>query len=136
MTVNELGALVFAGIILGAFFLIAIIYIAIGTYRQKKVEKAYRKYKDLAKAKREYEKVDIQFEEVNSKYRSIKMKIDIMVENERYLTKIKVFNQQKELEKLRYELEKLDTEKTELYQKCVAQYKAWKDLRIKYRIDY
>ena len=135
MTTNELGALIFAGIIiLGAFFLI--IYIAIITYRQKKVERAYRKYQDLAKAKREYKKLDIQFEKVNSKYRSIKMKIDIMLENEKYLTKVKVFNQQKELEKLRYELEKLDIEKTELYQKCVAQYEVWKNLRIKYRIDY
>ena len=106
MTTNQ--ALLFAGIILGIFAILSIIFIAIGTYRQKKIEKAYRKYKDLAKAKREYEKVDIQFEEVNSKYRSIKMRIDIMVENERYLTKVRVFNQQKELEKLRYEIEKLE----------------------------
>lgn len=135
MTENQ-ATLLFVGVILGVFAILAIIFIAIGTYRQKKVEKAYRKHQDLAKAKREYAKLDIQFEEVNAKYRSIKMRIDIMVENERYLTKVKVFNQQKELEKLRYELEKLDTEKTELHQKCVAQYKAWKDLRIKYGIDY
>lgn len=128
--------LLFFGLLVGAFFLIAIIYITIGIYRQKKVERAYRKHQDLAKAKREYEKVDIQFEEVNSKYRSIKMRIDIMVENERYLTKVRIFNQQKELEKLRYELEKLDTEKTELYHECVAKYEIWKNLRIKYRIDY
>lgn len=133
MAQNEL---IFAGIIFGAFFVFAIIFIAIGTYRQEKVKRAYRKYKDLAKAKREYEEVDIQFEEVNSKYRSIKTRIDIMVENERYLTKVRIFNQQKELEKLRYELEKLDTEKTELYHECVAKYEVWKDLRIKYRIDY
>ena len=128
--------LLFFGLLVGAFFLIAIIYITIGIYRQKKVERAYRKHQDLAKAKREYEKVDIQFEEVNSKYRSIKTRIDIMVENERYLTKVRIFNQQKELEKLRYELEKLDTEKTELYHECVAKYEIWKNLRIKYRIDY
>lgn len=128
--------LLFFGLLVGAFFLIAIIYITIGIYRQKKVERAYRKHQDLAKAKREYEKVDIQFEEVNSKYRSIKMRIDIMIENERYLTKVKVFNQQKELEKLRYELEKLDTEKTKLYTECIAKYEVWKNLRIKYRIDY
>lgn len=133
MTQNEL---IFAGTIFGAFFVFAIIFIAIGTYRQEKVKRAYRKYKDLAKAKREYEEVDIQFEEVNSKYRSIKTRIDIMVENERYLTKVRIFNQQKELEKLRYELEKLDTEKTELYHECVAKYEIWKNLRIKYRIDY
>lgn len=133
MAQNEL---IFAGIIFGAFFVFAIIFIAIGTYRQEKVKRAYRKYKDLAKAKREYEEVDIQFEEVNSKYRSIKTRIDIMVENERYLTKVRIFNQQKELEKLRYELEKLDTEKTELYHECVAKYEIWKNLRIKYRIDY
>lgn len=135
MTSNQ-ATLLFAGVILGIFAILAIIFIAIGTYRQKKIEKAYRKYQDLAKAKREYEKVDIQFEEVNSKYRSIKMRIDIMVENERYLTKVRIFNQQKELEKLRYELEKLDTEKTELYHECVAKYEIWKNLRIKYRIDY
>ena len=135
MTSNQ-ATLLFAGIILGIFAILAIIFIAIGTYRQKKVEKAYRKHQDLAKAKREYEKVDIQFEEVNSKYRSIKMRIDIMVENERYLTKVRIFNQQKELEKLRYELEKLDTEKTELYHECIAKYEIWKNLRIKYRIDY
>jgi predicted membrane protein len=135
MTSNQ-ATLLFAGVILGIFAILAIIFIAIGTYRQKKIERAYRKHQDLAKAKREYEKVDIQFEEVNSKYRSIKMRIDIMVENERYLTKVKVFNQQKELEKLRYELEKLDTEKTELYHECVAKYEIWKNLRIKYRIDY
>jgi type III secretory pathway component EscV len=135
MTSNQ-ATLLFAGVILGIFAILAIIFIAIGTYRQKKIKRAYRKHQDLAKAKREYEKVDIQFEEVNSKYRSIKMRIDIMVENERYLTKVKVFNQQKELEKLRYELEKLDTEKTELYQECVAKYEIWKNLRIKYRIDY
>lgn len=133
MAQNEL---IFAGIIFGAFFVFAIIFIAIGTYRQEKVKRAYRKYKDLAKAKREYEEVDIQFEEVNSKYRSIKTRIDIMVENERYLTKVRIFNQQKELEKLRYELEKLDTEKTKLYTECIAKYEVWKDLRIKYRIDY
>lgn len=128
--------LLFFGLLVGAFFLIAIIYITIGIYRQKKVERAYRKHQDLAKAKREYEKVDVQFEEVNSKYRSIKTRIDIMIENERYLTKVRIFNQQKELEKLRYELEKLDTEKTELYHECVAKYEIWKNLRIKYRIDY
>ena len=128
--------LLFFGLLVGAFFLIAIIYITIGIYRQKKVERAYRKHQDLAKAKREYEKVDIQFEEVNSKYRSIKTRIDIMIENERYLTKVRIFNQQKELEKLRYELEKLDTEKTELYHECVVKYEIWKNLRIKYRIDY
>ena len=133
MAQNEL---IFAGIIFGAFFVFAIIFITIGTYRQEKVKRAYRKYKDLAKAKREYEEVDIQFEEVNSKYRSIKTRIDIMVENERYLTKVKVFNQQKELEKLRYEFEKLDTEKTKLYTECIAKYEVWKNLRIKYRIDY
>lgn len=136
MTVNELGALVFAGIILGAFFLIAIIYITIGTYRQKKAEKAYRKYKDLAKAKREYEELDARYEEIASKHRSIKKRIDVMLENEKYLTKVKVFNQQKELEKLRYEFEKLDEESTKLYKKCIAQYEVWKNLRIKYRIDY
>ena len=128
--------LIFVAVILGMFAITAIIFITMGVYRQKKVEKAYRKYQDLAKAKREYAELDTQFEKVNSKYRSIKTRIDIMVENERYLTKVKVFNQQKELEKLRYELEKLDTEKTELYHKCVAQYQVWKDLRIKYRIDY
>lgn len=133
MAQNEL---IFAGIIFGAFFVFAIIFIAIGIYRQEKVKRAYRKYKDLAKAKREYEEVDIQFEEVNSKYRSIKKRIDVMLENEKYLTKVKVFNQQKELEKLRYEFEKLDTEKTKLYTECIAKYEVWKDLRIKYRIDY
>lgn len=135
MTSNQ-ATLLFVGVILGVFAIIAITFIAIGVYRQKKVERAYRKYQDLAKAKREYEKVDVQFEEVNSKYRSIKTRIDIMVENERYLTKVRIFNQQKELEKLRYELEKLDAEKTELYHECVAKYEIWKNLRIKYRIDY
>ena len=45
--------LLFFGLLVGAFFLIAIIYITIGIYRQKKVERAYRKHQDLAKAKRE-----------------------------------------------------------------------------------
>ena len=136
MTVNELGALIFAGVILGAFAIITIIYVAIGTYRQEKVKKAYRKYKDLAKAKRDYEEVAIKHEEVSSQHRSIKRRIDVMLENEKYLTKVKVFNQQKELEKLRYEFEKLDEENTKLYTESIAKYEIWKDLRIKYRIDY
>jgi FtsZ-interacting cell division protein ZipA len=136
MTTNELGALIFAGVILGAIAIIAIIFIVIGTYRQEKVKRAYRKYKDLAKAKREYEELAIKYEEVSSQHRSIKRRIDVMLENEKYLTKVKVFNQQKELEKLRYEFEKLDEESTKLYKKCIAQYEVWKNLRIKYRIDY
>ena len=136
MTPNELGALIFAGSILGAFVITAIIFIAVGTYRQEKVKKAYRKYKDLAKAKREYEEVAIKYEETSSQHRSIKRRIDVMVENEKYLTKVKVFNQQKELEKLRYEFEKLDEESTKLYTESIARYEVWKNLRIKYRIDY
>ena len=136
MAVNELGALLFAGIILGAFAIIAIIYIAIGTYIQKKVEKAYRKHKDLAKAKREYEELDARYEEIASRHHSIKKRIDNMLENEKYLTKVKIFNQQKELEKLRYEFEKFDEESTKLYKECIAKYEVWKNLRIKYGIDY
>lgn len=133
MTQNEL---IFAGIIFGAFFVFVIIFIAIGTYRQEKVKRAYRKYKDLAKAKREYEEVAIKYEKTSSQHRSIKRRIDVMVENEKYLTKVKVFNQQKELEKLRYEFEKLDEESTKLYTESIARYEVWKNLRIKYGIDY
>lgn len=136
MTPNEIAGLIFCTLSFGGVALFIIIEIALNNYRVNKTKKAYCKYQDLAKAKREYEKVDVQFEEVNSKYRSIKTRIDIMIENERYLTKVRIFNQQKELEKLRYELEKLDTEKTELYHECVAKYEIWKNLRIKYRIDY
>ena len=135
MTSNQ-ATLLFVGVIVEIFAILAIIFIVIGTYRQKKVEKAYRKYKDLAKAKREYEELDARYEEIASKHRSIKKRIDVMLENEKYLTKVKVFNQQKELEKLRYEFEKLDEESTKLYKKCIAQYEVWKNLRIKYRIDY
>ena len=136
MTSNEIAGLIFCILSFGGVALFIIIEIALNNYRVNKTKKAYRKYQDLAKAKRDYEELDNKFEKVKSECRSIKTRIDNMLENEKYLTKVKVFNQQKELERLRYELEKLEEEKTKLYTECLAKYEVWKDLRIKYRIDY
>lgn len=136
MTPNEIAGLIFCTLGFGGVALFIIIEIALNNYRVNKTKKAYRKYQDLAKAKRDYEELDARYEEIASKHRSIKKRIDVMLENEKYLTKVKVFNQQKELEKLRYEFEKLDEESTKLYKECIAKYEVWKDLRIKYRIDY
>ena len=136
MTPKEIAGLIFSTLSFGGVALFIIIEIALNNYRVNKTKKAYRKYQDLAKAKRDYEELDNKFEKVKSECRSIKTRIDNMLVNEKYLTKVNVFNQQKELERFRYELEKLEEEKTKLYTECLAKYEVWKDLRIKYRINY
>ena len=50
MTQNEMGALIFAGIIILGIIAMGIIFVGTTIYRQKKVEKVYRKHKDLQKA--------------------------------------------------------------------------------------
>lgn len=134
MTQNELGALVFTGIILGTFFSIAIIFIAMGVYKQKKIEKAYRNNKDLQRAKRDWECINVKHNELREKHKQIMNAIDTELSRRPYLTKVKVFEQEKELERLRHELKVIEPKVKNAYDLQRKLYLEWRELRVKYGI--
>lgn len=133
MTSNQ-ATLLFAGIILGVFAIIAIIFIAMGVYRQKKVEKAYRNNKDLAQAKRNYDNAVSEYYQMRNQCQEIMNQIDNELSHKPYLTKVKAFEQEKELEKLRYQLEILEPKKQQKYDIQREYYVKWQELREKYKI--
>lgn len=133
MTSNQ-ATLLFAGVILGIFAILSIIFIAIGTYRQKKIEKAYRNHKDLQKAKRDWECANTKHNELRKERRQIMDTIDTELSRKPYLTKVKTFEQEKELEKLRYELEVIEPKVQNAYDLQRKLYLEWRELRVKYGI--
>lgn len=133
MTENQ-ATLLFMGVILGVFAILAIIFIAIGTYRQKKVEKAYRNHKDLQKVKRDWECANTKHIELRKERRQIMDTIDTELSRKPYLTKVKAFEQEKELEKLRYELEMIEPKVQDAYNLQRKLYLEWRELREKYGI--
>jgi FtsZ-interacting cell division protein ZipA len=133
MTSNQV-TLLFVGVILGAFTIIAIIFIAMGVYRQKKVEKAYRNNKDLAQAKRDYDNALSEYYQMRNQCQEIMNQIDNELSRKPYLTKVKAFEQEKELEKLRYQLEILEPKKQQKYDIQRECYVKWQELREKYKI--
>jgi type III secretory pathway component EscV len=133
MTENQ-ATLLFVGVILGVFAILAIIFIAIGTYRQKKIEKAYRNHKDLQKAKRDWECADAKHIKLREERRQIMDTIDTELSRKPYLTKVKAFEQEKELEKLRYELEVIEPKAQDAYNLQRKLYLEWRELRVKYGI--
>lgn len=126
--------LIFVGVILGMFAITAIIFIAMGVYRQKKVERAYRKYQDLAKAKREWVYANAKHIDLREERKQIMNTIDIELSRKPYLTKVKAFEQEKELEKLRYELEVIEPKVQDAYDLQRKLYLEWRELREKYGI--
>jgi type III secretory pathway component EscV len=133
MTGNQ-ATLLFVGVILGVFAILAIIFIAMGTYRQKKIEKAYRNHKDLQKAKRDWECANAKHNELREERKQIMNAIDIELSRKPYLTKVKAFEQEKELEKLRYELEVIEPKVQDAYDLQRKLYLEWRELRVKYGI--
>ena len=133
MTSNQ-ATLLFVGVILGAFAIMAIIFVVIGVCRQKKIEKAYRNNKDLQKAKRDWECADTKHVELREERKRIMNAIDKELSRRPYLTKVKVFEQEKELEKLRHELEVIEPKVKNAYETQKKLYLEWKELRIKYGI--
>ena len=133
MTENQ-AALLFVGVILGIFAIIAIIFIAIGTYRQKKVEKAYHNHKDLQKAKRDWEYANAKHNELREDRKQIMNAIDNELSRRPYLTKVKVFEHEKELEKLRHTLEMIEPKVQDAYDLQRKLYLEWRELRVKYGI--
>jgi predicted membrane protein len=133
MTSNQ-ATLLFVGVILGVFAIIAIIFIVMGVYRQKKIEKAYRNHKDLQKAKRDWECVNVKHNELREERKQIMNTIDTELSRRPYLTKVKVFEQEKELEKLRHELEVIEPKVQNAYEVQRKLYIEWRELRVKYGI--
>ena len=133
MTSNQ-ATLLFVGVILGVFAIIAIIFTAMGIYRQKKIEKAYRNHKDLQKAKRNWEYANEKHNELREKRNQIMNTIDIELSRRPYLTKVKVFEQEKELEKLRHELEVIEPKVQNAYDTQRELYLKWRELRVIYGI--
>jgi hypothetical protein len=60
--------------------------------------------------------------------------IDNELSRKPYLTKVKAFEQEKELEKLRYQLETLEPKKQQKYDIQRECYVKWQELREKYKI--
>ena len=134
MTENQ-ATLLFVGVILGVFAILAIIFfIAMGVYRQKKIEKAYRNHKDFQKAKRDWEYANAKYIELRKERRQIMDTINTELSRKPYLTKVKAFEQEKELEKLRYELEVIEPKVQNAYEIQRKLYLEWRELCVKYGI--
>jgi hypothetical protein len=133
MTSNQ-ATLLFVGVILGIFVIIADIFVIMGIYRQKKIEKAYRNHKDLQKAKRDWEYANAKHNELREQRKQIMNAIDTELSRKPYLTKVKAFEQEKELEKLRYELEVIEPKAQDAYDLQRKLYLEWRELRVKYGI--
>ena len=131
-----MGALIFAGVIILGIIAMGIIFVGTTIYRQKKVEKVYRKHKDLQKAKRDWENANVKHNELRKERKQIMDTIDTELSRKPYLTKVKAFEQEKELEKLRYELEVIEPKVQEAYDFQRKLYLELQELRKKYGIYY
>ena len=105
MTENQ-AILLFIGFILGLFLLCGGLIVGISKYREFKRKRIFAKHKDIRELSIERDKLNHKWCEENCEYTRIYNLIKYELDRKPYLTKVKAFQQEKELEKLRYELEK------------------------------
>ena len=135
MTENQ-AILLFMGIILGLFLLCAGSIICMGKYREYKRKKIFAKHRDLREASIERDRLNHKWCEENCEYTRIYNLIKYELERRPYLTKVKAFQQEKELEKLRYELEKSFERKQEIRKQYDEVNKKYLELAEKYQLKY
>lgn len=135
MTANQ-ATLLFMGIILGLFFLCAGLIVCMGKYREYKRKKIFATHKDLREASLERDRLNHEWCEESCEYTRIHGLIEYELKRKPYLTKVKAFQQEKELEKLRYELEKSLERKQEIEKQYDIVNKKYLELAEKYQLKY
>lgn len=135
MTENQ-ATLLFMGIILGLCLLCAGLIIGMGKYREYKRKRIFSKHKDLRETSLERDRLNHEWCEESKEYTRIYGLIKYELERKPYLTKVKAFQQEKELEKLRYELEKSFERKQEIKKQYDIVNKKYLELAEKYQLKY
>lgn len=132
---NEtVGGLIVLGVIVGFCFLCIIIITSYYKIMENREKKAFRVHKDLAKAKREFDLVNHNYCELGSQIWNIKKEIDKEVAKQKYMTKVDLVFQDKELEKLRYRLKALQEEQDKISPIGQKLWKEYIELRKKYKL--
>ena len=135
MTENQ-ATLLFMGIILGLCLLCAGLIIGMGMYREYKRKRIFSKHKDLQETSIERDRLNHEWCEEGCEYTRIHGLIEYELKRKPYLTKVKAFQQEKELEKLRYELEKSFERKQEIKKQYDIVNKKYLELAEKYQLKY
>ncbi len=135
MTENQ-ATLLFMGIILGLCLLCAGLIIGMGKYREYKRKRIFAKHRDLREASLERDRLNDEWCDESCEYTRIYNLIKYELERKPYLTKVKAFQQEKELEKLRYELEKSCERKQEIEKQYQIVNKKYLELAEKYQLKY
>ena len=135
MTENQ-ATLLFMGIILGLFLLCAGSIICIGKYREYKRKRIFAKHRDLRETSIERDRINHEWCEESREYTRIHNLIEYELKRKPYLTKVKAFQQEKELEKLRYELEKSSERKQEIKRQYDIINKKYLELAERYKLKY
>lgn len=128
--------LLFIGIILGLFLLCVGLIVGISKYRELKRKRAFKKHKDLRETSLERDRLNHEYCKESCEYTRIYNLIKYELERKPYLTKVKAFQQEKELEKLRYELEKSFERKKEIHKEYEIVNKKYLELAEKYKVYY
>lgn len=132
---GNIGALIFLGIIVGLVILIAGTMSIYYTFQSEKEKKAFRVNKDLAKAKRDYDTINHEYCKLGSEICNIKKEIDVAVARQKYMTKVDLLIQDKELEKLKYRLKDLQTKQDTLRPQGEKLFTEYLELRRKYKLS-
>lgn len=135
MTANQ-ATLLFMGVILGLFFLCAGSIVCMGKYREYKRKKIFATHKDLRETSIERDKLNHEYCKESNEYTRIHNLIKYELERKPYLTKVKAFYQEKEIEKLRYELEKSSERKQEIKKQYDVVNNKYLELAEKYQLKY
>ena len=130
------ATLLFIGIVLGLFLLCAGLIVGISKYRELKRKRAFKKHKDLRETSLERDRLNHKWYEESCEYTRIYDLIKYELERKSYLTKVKAFQQEKELEKLRYELEKSFERKQKVHEEYKIVNKKYLELAEKYKVYY
>lgn len=130
------AALLFIGVLLGLFLLCAGLIVGIGKYLELKRKRAFNKYKDLRETSLERDRLNHKWCEESCECTRIYDLIKDELERKPYLTKVKAFQQEKELEKLRYELEKSFEKKQKVHEEYKIVNKKYLELAEKYKVYY
>lgn len=135
MTENQ-ATLLFMGVILGLCLLCAGLIICMGKYREYKRKKIFAKHRDLQETSLERDRLNHEYCKESKEYTRIYNVIKYELERKPYLTKVKAFQQEKELEKLRYELEKSFEKKQAIHEEYQKVNKKYLELAEKYQLKY
>lgn len=131
---ETVGGLIVLGVIVGFCFLCIIIITSYYNIMERREKKAFRVHKDLTKAKREFDLVNHNYCELGSQIWNIKKEIDKEVAKQKYMTKVDLVFQDKELEKLRYRLTALQEEQDKISPIGQKLWKEYIELRKKYKL--